>query len=101
LDDFRQEVGALLERALRAHKAEAIAAAVDRKRSTIYRWAAEPEEVPLTAIPALTGFDPDPDCLGRIAGLLLAIHAQRALARQAQGRAISVFYEVSPGKWGR
>jgi hypothetical protein len=101
LDDFRQEVSGLLERALRGHKAEAIAAAVDRKRSTIYRWAAEPQDVPLDAIAALSQFDPDTDCLSRIAGLLMAIHSQRALARKAQERAAAAFYEIAPGKWVR
>lgn len=101
LDDFRSEVGAALERALRIHKAETIAAACDRKRSTIYRWAADPADVPLAALPALASFDPDPEFLARIAGLLLSIHAQRALAREAQGRAVMVFQELSPGRWGR
>jgi len=101
LGDFRQEVGESLARALRVHKAETIGAAIDRKRSTIYRWAAEPEEVPLAVIPTLSTFDPDPEFLARVAGMLLAIHAQRALAREAMGRSLQVFHEISPGRWAR
>jgi hypothetical protein len=100
-EDFRRQVGDSLERSLRAHKAETIAAAVDRKKSTVYRWAASPEDVPLALIPALAAFDPDPEFLSRIAGLLLAIHAQRALAHEAQGRTLQVFHEISPGRWAR
>jgi len=100
-EDFRRQVGDSLERSLRAHKAEVIAAAVDRKKSTVYRWAASPEDVPLALIPSLAAFDPDPEFLARLAGLLLAIHAQRALAHQAQGRTLQVFTEYAPGRWGR
>jgi hypothetical protein len=100
-EDFRRQVGDSLERCLRAHKAETIAAAVDRKKSTVYRWAAQPEDVPLSVITALAAFDPDPEFLSRVAGLLMAVQAQRALAHQAQGRALQVFYELTPGKWAR
>lgn len=100
-EDFRRQVGDSLERSLRAYKAETIAAAVDRKKSTVYRWAAQPEDVPLALIPALASFDPDPEFLSRIAGLLMGIQAQRAIAHQAQGRTLQVFHELSPGKWGR
>jgi hypothetical protein len=89
-----------LERALRLTKAETIAAAVDRKRSTVYRWAAAPEDVPLAAIPALASFDPDPEFLPRIAGLLLSHVAASALTREAQHRATLIVQEIAPGRWG-
>jgi hypothetical protein len=100
-EDFRRQVGDSLERALRAHKAETIAAAIDRKKSTVYRWAASPEDVPLSVIPSLAAFDPDPEFLARLAGIFMAINAQRALAHQAQGRTLQVFTEYAPGRWGR
>ena len=106
LDDFRPnvegELGSCLERALRMHKAETIGAAVDRKRSTIYRWAANPEDVPLSVVPALAEFDSDPDFLARIAGHLLAHVSSAALSRAAAGKAITIIHELGgTGKWGR
>ena len=106
LDDFRPnvegELGSSLERSLRIYKAETIGAAVDRKRSTIYRWAASPEDVPLSAVPTLAEFDPDPDFLARIAGHLLAHVSSAALARSAAGKAITIIHEIGgTGRWGR
>lgn len=95
------ELRGCMERILRAHKAEAVAGEVDRKRSTVYRWAAHPEDIPAGALLALADLDPDPDGLARVAGCLLAHVATRALARQAQGRALLIIEESSPGRWTR
>lgn len=105
LDDFRprleDEIRASLERALRIHKAETIAAAVDRKRSTVYRWQAEPADVPAGALAVLATFDPDPEFLPRVAGHLLSVVAARALRHEATGRAVMVFHELAPGRFVR
>jgi len=98
---LKGEVGASIERILRHHKAEAIGGVCDRKKSTVYRWAADPSDVPVSALGALASMDNDPEFLARVAGHLLTALAAVALAREAQGRAVSIFHEISPGKWGR
>lgn len=104
-DDFRvrveDEISASLERALRLHKAETIAAAVDRKRSTVYRWQADPRDVPASALRVLASFDPDPEFLARVAGHLLAEIASTALRHEAEGRSVMVFHELTPGRFVR
>lgn len=71
----------------------------NRKKSTVYKWA-ETGDVPVGALAALAIFDPDDDLLQRIAGHLMAVSAQRALARKAQEAARTVFHEMN-GKWVR
>lgn len=103
--DFRHglegQIGAALERILAYHKAETVAAAFDRKRSTVYRWAAAPEDVPASALLTIALLDPDPEFLVRFAGLLLASTADRALQREAEGRVALIVQEIAPGKWVR
>lgn len=98
---LKNEVEASLERALRMYKAETIAADVNRKRSTVYRWQAAPEDVPIGALPVLAKYDPDPEFLARVAGVLLAAVSSQALARQTVGKTLMLLQEVSPGKWAR
>ena len=98
---LESELRGCLERVLRAYKAEDVAGRIDRKRSTVYRWAGSPGDVPLGALTILTDLDPDPESLARIAGVLLAHVSARALAREAQGRAVLILEEIAPGRWGR
>ena len=98
---LKGECGASLERILRVHKPSALGDKCDRKKSTIYRWAADPADVPLAAIGAMAALDPDDEFLVRVAGHLLAVAASRALARDAQRRAQNVFHEIAPGRWAR
>lgn len=92
------EISASLARVLRQHKAEVVAADVDRKRSTVYRWAAHPADVPVAALPVLARYDPDPEMLARVAGHLLAEVSAAALRRQSIGRAITIIEEIAPGR---
>src|SRR6188508_2217466 len=86
LDDFRADlagqIGGALERILRTHKAEAVAGRFDRKRSTVYRWAADPSDVPVSALLALSELEPGPEFLLRGAGILLSHGSSRALAHE-------------------
>lgn len=97
---LESEVHASLARSLRLHKAETIAAECGVDRATIYKWAAKPGRVPLAKLTALAAFDPDPEFLPRVGGLLLAVHAQRALANKAQGESVAIFHQVN-GRWIR
>ena len=88
------EAGAALERALVRTKAETIGAACDRKRSSVYQWAAHPETIPLGALPVIAGFDPDPEFMSRMAGHLLQWVAARALRRQVDGGIVTVLHNL-------
>lgn len=93
------ECAASLERIFRKHKPIAVGEKCNRKKSTVYKWA-ETGDVPVGALAALAIFDPDDELLQRIAGHLLAVSAQRAIARKAQEAARNVFQEVN-GRWIR
>jgi hypothetical protein len=80
------EVGESIERILRSYKASAIAAALDRSRSTVYEWAADPDKVPPSKLAALAALDPDPEFLTRCAAHLLAESAALAARRRALGQ---------------
>jgi len=105
LDDFRlslsEQIGGSLERILRLRKAEDVAGRFDRKRSTVYRWAAEPGDVPISALTILGDLDPDPEFLARVAGILMSHSSAKALAREAAGRSTVIVQEISPGRWVR
>src|SRR5262245_5253274 len=95
------EIAASLDRILRRHKAETVGGAVDRSRSTVYTWAGHPDQVPISALPILASFDPDPEFLARVAGHLMAEVSSQALRRHAAGRAVLIVEELAPGRWGR
>ncbi len=99
------EIGAALDRAVRAHKAEEIARALDGgnglNRATFYKMVGRPRRFYAGDLLALADFDPDPEFLARFAGLLMAYASHKALVRQAQGRAVMVFAEYAPGRYGR
>lgn len=95
-----REVAASLERGLARVKASAVGAVVDRGKSTVYKWAAEGRDIPVSALGALAHFDPDPDFLTRLGAHLLSTAA--ALAKKRAGeRRVFIVEEVGPGRMVR
>jgi hypothetical protein len=96
--DLSREVAGLIHRAIKAANVDSMAGECGVDRSTIFKWAKRPGRIQVGALLPLSEYDPDVESLTRIAGCLLAVAAQRALARKAREQ---VFTEFAPGKWGR
>lgn len=69
--DLAQEIADLIDRICTKHGTQKVAAALDRGRSAVRQWVANPERMPLAELPPVLGMaDPDDPFLPRLAAYL-------------------------------
>ena len=99
--DLLRALAGLVHRVIKAANVDSVAGECGVDRATVYKWAKRPGRIHAGALPTLAEYDPDPEGLTRVAGAILAHVASRAVAHEADRRALLIVQEIAPGKWGR